>query len=274
MAPATSVLSSTPRRWSGRIAASRTRWRWQQVAAASAGVSAPVRFAVGELRAGTRWHRTRRGRPFLVRHGTRDVDLVAELFGAQTYRMPDEIRRRLGTGLRVVDAGGNIGLFGVYAIEEWAVCQLSSFEPDPANAALLERVVAANRPTADWRFTPAAVGTQATPIRFLAAGSPESRRAAEDEPGMLVPCVDLFDALDGVDVLKLDIEGGEWAILGDPRWPAIDTRAVVVEWHWRDAPAVGGRQAARAALRAAGFTAVETETNEALADVGVIWGVR
>jgi FkbM family methyltransferase len=268
------ALGSTVRSWSRRVATSRTRWRWQQLAVAGAGVSAPHRFVAGDLRGGTRRYRTRRGREFLVRHGTRDVDLVAEVFGREAYRMPDVIRRRLGGGLRVVDAGGNIGLFGIYAFEDWEVSQLCSFEPDPANAALLRRVIAINRLAGEWREVRAAVGTNDRPLRFIADGSPESRSAADDEPGVLVPCVDLFDAVDAVDVLKLDIEGGEWPIFEDPRWPAIDTRAIVMEWHWRNAPAVGGRRAALAALHAAGFDPVGTEEGAARDDVGLIWGIR
>jgi FkbM family methyltransferase len=247
-----------------RIATSRTRWRWQQLAVAGSGVAAPLRFVAGD----------RRGGQFLVRHGTRDVDLVAEVFGRRAYRMPEEIRRRLGSRLRVVDAGANIGLFGVFAIDEWDVSQLCSFEPDPQNAVMLERVIAINRFACEWRCVEAAVGPHTTPMRFIAAGSPESRGANEDEPGILVSCVDLFDTLQGVDVLKLDIEGGEWAILTDPRWPVIDTRAVVMEWHWRNAPAIGGRRAAREALLKAGFNPVEADTGEPRADVGLIWGVR
>ncbi len=262
------------RRWSRRAATSRIRWRGQQLAVAAAGVSSAHRFVAGELRGGTRRHLTRGGRPFLVRHGTRDVDIVAEVLGRQAYRMPAEVRRALGASLTVVDAGANIGLFGVYAIEEWPVARLTSFEPDPANAALLERVVAANRSAVDWRITRAAVSTGPEPIRFVSDGSPESRRADGDEPGTLVECVDLFDALHSVDVLKLDIEGGEWGLLGDPRWPSVDVRAVVMEWHWRNAPPAGGRRAARAALRRAGFDVVEVDAREPRDDVGLIWGVR
>ena len=86
--------------------------------------------------------------------------------------------------------------------------------------------------------------------------------------------MDLFDALRGADVLKLDIEGGEWALLGDPRWATVDVRAVVMEWHWRNAPAAGGRRAAHDALRRAGLRVVETEASGPREDVGLIWGVR
>jgi hypothetical protein len=117
----TRAVPSAMRRWSRRAATSRIRWRGQQLAVAAAGVSSAHRFVAGELRGGTRRHLTRGGRPFLVRHGTRDVDIVAEVLGRQAYRMPAEVRQALGASLTVVDAGANIGLFGVYAIEEWPV---------------------------------------------------------------------------------------------------------------------------------------------------------
>jgi FkbM family methyltransferase len=264
-------------RWSRRLTTSRTRWRWQQRGVAARGVSAPLAFVAGDLRGGTRRHRTHGGHAFLVRHRSRDIDVVAEILGRHAYRMPAAVERRLGTGLTVLDVGANVGLFGVYALEAWPVARLLSFEPDPANAALLERVLAVNDEAGVWHSVQAAVSTNRTPMRFLAEGTSHSRGAREDEAGILVRCVDLFDVLEttgGADVLKLDIEGGEWALLADPRWPAVDARAIVMEWHWRGAPPAGGRAGARAALRQAGFRIVEVPSDAPREDVGLIWGVR
>ena len=34
-----------------------------------------------------------------------------------------------------------------------------------------------------------------------------------------------------IDILKIDIEGGEYELLGDPRFASLDVKAIVLEWH-------------------------------------------
>jgi hypothetical protein len=43
--------------------------------------------------------------------------------------------------------------------------------------------------------------------------------------------IDALERLDGVDLLKMDIEGGEWAILEDPRFAAAAPAVTVLEYH-------------------------------------------
>ncbi len=54
---------------------------------------------------------------------------------------------------------------------------------------------------------------------------------------MEVPVVDVFQAIPNapIDVLKIDIEGSEYAILEDARFDALAarTKCVLLEWHAR-----------------------------------------
>jgi FkbM family methyltransferase len=89
-----------------------------------------------------------------------DAYLVGEVFGGQ-YDLPDVVGERLARldrPARVVDLGGNIGLFGLH-IHGKLACRVTSVEPDPRNAAILRRCVAAN-PHLDWEIVEAAAGTE------------------------------------------------------------------------------------------------------------------
>ena len=55
------------------------------------------------------------------------------------------------------------------------------------------------------------------------------------------------------DLLKMDIEGGEWAILNDPRFARSPPRAVVLEYHPYLCPSADARAAAVQALESAGL---------------------
>jgi hypothetical protein len=73
-----------------------------------------------------------------------------------------------------------------------------------------------------------------------------------------VPTLDLPARLGGIDLLKLDTEGGEWPVLADARLAAAGPPVVVVEHHPAGAPP--GEDAAAAARRlllAAGYGHVE-----------------
>jgi hypothetical protein len=86
--------------------------------------------------------------------------------------------------------------------------------------------------------------------------------------------VDLFGLDHAVDLLKLDIEGGEWPILLDGRLAALRAGAVVAEWHGRRAPERRPREAVARLLRTAGYTAFADGPYDPNADVGVLWAWR
>jgi hypothetical protein len=50
------------------------------------------------------------------------------------------------------------------------------------------------------------------------ASAPELCQAVDREPSIPVEQVDIFEFVPGSDVARIDVEGGEWAILSDPRF--------------------------------------------------------
>ncbi|HXR29479.1 MAG TPA: FkbM family methyltransferase, partial [Solirubrobacteraceae bacterium] len=244
-----------------------------------------ARFLVCELRVGAVGGYAIAGSALKVhlRHGSRDVEIFNEIFaaGRESYEPPAEVAAVLGSlgPLSIGDLGANIGLFGIFALQRWPVASMRSFEPDPANAALLRATIAANDAAARWELVAVAVSNADATATFEAGMLSESRLAADgctDAAMIEVPVVDLFAQLP-VDLLKIDIEGAEWAILGDARLACHPARAIVLEWHQRMCPALDPRRTARELLEAAGYEAIDVDGEEARAEArvnGLMWGLR
>jgi FkbM family methyltransferase len=216
-------------------------------------------------------YRLRRGGDVvLVRHGTRDVEILNEIFSHHNYRPPREAQALLaGRPIRVVDLGANIGLFTLYARQQWDVSKIACFEPDPENAWLLEAVQRSNGIVPGMRRV--AVSNKTSTMSFRSGEFSESRAAEGDEHGVLVQAEDFFELDLDVDLVKMDIEGGEWSILTDPRMRSVGARAWVMEWHSRGCPAVDAHDEARRLLEAAGYRIVSDRSSAT--DLGTIWAV-
>lgn len=258
-----------------RLGRSRAVWRAVRLGRTAATVRPAIGFLVGEWRGGTRRYRTASGSAVWVRHRTRDVDLINEILGhVHAYEPPPALAAALQGPLRILDLGGNIGMFGAFALSRWNVEEIRSYEPDPENAALLAATITANAAEGRWTLTRAAVAARPGTMRFLPGQMADSRRAAADEAGIEVETVDLFSLDHAVDLLKMDIEGGEWAILTDARLRELDAPIIVMEWHWRFAPHSDPHGAAHELLRAAGYEIELDLPTEPPGHMGVIWARR
>lgn len=250
-------------------------WRVLRLLSAASAVRPALAFLIGELRGGTRRYRASSGVTVLVRHRTRDVDLINEVIGhLQAYEPPAALAGELRGPLEVLDLGANIGMFGAFALGRWDVRAITSYEPDPDNARVLAATIAANQASARWRVEQAAVSNTAGTIAFLSGRLAESRRADGDEDGIAVPAVDLFEAAHDVDLLKIDIEGGEWAILGDSRLAELPARVLVMEWHWRFAPHSDPHGAVLELLARGGYEVIVDREQVPAGHTGLVWARR
>ncbi|HWF25462.1 MAG TPA: FkbM family methyltransferase [Solirubrobacteraceae bacterium] len=215
--------------------------------------SAP--FIARELlrRGGVRVYRLREsGLSVAIRHGTGDVVTLGEIFHDLDYAPCPEVEGALDDVCTIVDLGANIGLFGVFAAGRWPGARITAFEPDPANLAIHERTIAANGPGRRWTAIHAAGGARDGEVRFSAGRFALSRMAGPgDRAAITVPIRDVLPMLAEADLLKMDIEGGEWEILGDARFRASPPRALVLEYHPHLCPGDDARATALAALAAA-----------------------
>lgn len=240
-------------------------------------VDDPIRFIVGELRGGTRAHRLAVDPAYsvLLRHRTVDMAVFDEIFRPPSAYEPPSVANDLLRAiaarrpLRVMDVGANVGLFAVYVLSRHPGAHVTSYEPEPANFSVLAKCVARNSGV-DWKVIQACATTSDGPCRI----TPGKFAHAHMSPtGVVVPGMDVLPWLGRFDYVKMDVEGGEWAILRDDRFvDAMRNVAIfVLEWHERGCSASDPRAAALRAVEGAGFHASPSPAGW---PHGIIWGWR
>ena len=194
-------------------------------------VRTPVRYALRELlRPTVADYELRQGEAKIrLRHRSGDVDIFRKFYLYHYYDWPPEVARHLGglgRPVNVVDLGANIGLFDVHVCETFETGHVVAFEPDPANADVLERVRDSN--TAHWEVIRACASNQDGIAMFQSGAKNFSR--IQPTGDLSVPTVDVFPHLAAADLVKMNIEGSEWEILQDDRFAK--TSAIwIVEYH-------------------------------------------
>ena len=243
-----------------------------------------ARFLRGQIAGhGTaRYELRRRPGVFHLRHGSGDVLILNKIFArdsaTSSYEPPAAVAEVLDATAapRILDVGANIGLFGVYALGRWPLARITSFEPDPDNFRVLDLTVRANQCEGSWDDVPAAVSDADGELEFAPGDGAKSHLSptAADEATITVPAVDFFDQIDdGVDLVKMDIEGGEWQILADPRLATAPVKVIRLEWHTLLCPADDAHTAAVDLLQSAGFPHV-VDGDRQHARNGVLWAWR
>jgi FkbM family methyltransferase len=211
----------------------------------------------------------------VLRHRTNDVLAFNEVFHRQAYDLPLEVAERLrniSRPLHVVDLGANIGLFSAWVVARMPVAEIDAYEPDSQNARILRRMVAANTAKNRIRVHEACAGVSTGVVRFIAGDFIHSRVVeTEDINAIELPQEDVMPTLEHADVIKIDIEGSEWPILADDRWPRTKALAVAMEWHVTDTVS-DGEARATAALERAGLNVVHRYSEEP--SCGILWAVR
>lgn len=112
---------------------------------------------------------------------------------------------------RILDCGANIGFSVLNYKRQFPQARIVAFEPDPEFAPVLRRNLEQNG-AGDVEVVEAAAWTSAGEGRWRSEGIDGSRLAPDGST--VVRTVDLADYLsDEVDLLKLDIEGAEYAVV-------------------------------------------------------------
>lgn len=173
-------------------------------------------------------YRLRNGVELVAAPGPHDVKIINEIWIDRCYARPGFIPE---PGWTVVDLGANKGFFAACALTAAAVT-VACVEPDPRNVAALRRN------TARWAdqvtvHEAAVAGVPGELVLHRLAGrhgQSSLSRARAASRGVIaaeirVPVVDLASVVapfDRVDLLKVDIEGGEYAALLDGPPGALD----------------------------------------------------
>lgn len=232
---------------------------------------APARFFLSDLRGTTGRYRVRAtGQHVRLQHGTPDIATFDQTYYRHDHQPPERADAALTAmgPLKVVDTGANIGLWSLWIAHRYRIASVTAVEPVARNVGALRANLEANLPAGAWSIVEAAVTTSDGELSF---GGADTTRGHIGGQGSMVSAIDLFGLLEGVDLLKLDIEGAEWPIVADPRWEALSVPVVMLEHHPRDAPG-DPASSAEQALRRAGY-ACERTVGEA-DGTGVLWGVR
>ena len=227
----------------------------------------PIRFCLRQVtrRHGTRGYRLRGSDVRIyVRHSTGDLITLEEVLAERQYEPPIAVNAS-----RVADLGANIGLFSAWWLAHHPDARIVAFEPDPDNAAVLEQCMHANGDRAE--VIRAAATAHDGELRFRAGELAASRQV--DEGGIAVRAVDAFPYLEQSDFVKIDIEGGEWELLADPRFASLPARVLVVEYHPHLCPAPDPRAHAEALLTDAGWKLQHMDFDMPPGH-GVIWAWR
>lgn len=211
----------------------------------------------------------------LIRHGCEDPWSLDEVFARGAYLPPQGLRERVEASPSdwpIVDAGGYIGAFGLFALQRFPGRTVISIEPDPTSNRLLTANSAINADAGPWIVHHAALGTHEGVVPFDAGHGMGSRVATGGEDTLLIRMMDLFEFAPGAAMIKMDVEGSEWDVIGDPRMAELEVGALALEWHLRgegDTPKAA-RADLRRSLEAAGFR-IFSERHEAGASVGFVW---
>ncbi len=196
-----------------------------------------------------------------------DYGVAYEIFVHDMYRPALKLDR--ASVRHVVDLGGNAG-FSVLRFLSWFPnCRVIAVEPHPRHAEALRQNVVLNGWTDRVDLIQAAAGPSKDRAKLTDQGSGAKLGA---EAGIDVDVIDIFPILLGrrIDVLKIDIEGSEHAILDDPRFAQVDARAVLMEWH-RVTRVPDARERCCARLSSLGYTIDESFIEPG---AGMIYGFR
>ncbi len=216
--------------------------------------------------------------PVVLRHHTRDLETFDQIFCQGAVAPPTAVAARLrqiGRPLRVLDLGANIGASAAWFGGEFSGATITCIEPDPANLEVLARAAALATPP--WTVVAAAASTAEGELAFRFTNDSVSR-ASEDESGTSVRAVDALGLAirEQSDLVKIDIEGGEWALLADPRLADLPAVAIALEYHPHLSPAGRSpRDTAVGSLEHAGYHVHEVAHVEgAPAEDGSLWALR
>jgi FkbM family methyltransferase len=172
----------------------------------------------------------------------------------------------------IVDLGANVGFSLLHFLHSYPSCRIIAYEPHPRCGAQIERNLTLDGTRGRVELNGKAAGAATRVSHLSDLGTSSSLNAESSVNGFAVHVEDVFPRLLGqrIDILKMDIEGGEYEILADPRFEELDIRAIVMEWHSR-----GGGHADKSwceeRLRNMGFTVRDIFVSE---ESGMFWAWR
>jgi FkbM family methyltransferase len=161
-----------------------------------------------------------------------DLFVLYEVLAFKAYHIacsllpPDNVRT-------IIDCGANVGITSLFFAARYPNAKIFSVEPHPQNFPVLEANVAQVP-----RITPiraCVTGTPQDSVRFTVDQAAWGNSIATGLRGVLVPAITIDklcsqNGIANIDLLKLDIEGGEEQVLQNSPFLA-RTQNIIIELH-------------------------------------------
>lgn len=223
-----------------------------------------MRFVQLPLTGRLRSVRLRGGITLFYRLDRSDIYTIHEVWIEEIYRLPSNMRPKV-----IVDLGANIGLTSLWLAARYGAARVIAVEPSTLNAHIARINLETNNIHAD--VLEAAVGAEdgtvlfdqgpgATNGRVVDYGDP-SKKGSSTPAQTAVEMVSMATVLKllpedtSVDLLKIDIEGGEENLLsGDVSWLA-SVKTILAEFH----PGLIDYPAVRKVILASGLQCVQKD---------------
>ena len=164
-------------------------------------------------------------------HPSDDVQTAFEIFVAQVYKPPLPLDSE--SVQSIVDLGANVGYSVIYFARRYPTAKVIAFEAHPLHAKIAKYNLGLNGVSQELDWVCAAASNQ-TGDAFLTDEGVCSTVISKHSAGSLpVRLVDIFEYLKNkkIDLLKIDIEGGEYRLLEDSRFGNIQAQIIVLEYH-------------------------------------------
>lgn len=182
--------------------------------------------------AGIVMYKARNSSVYVARAGTTDRGIINAVAIQDEYHIKE--LGRLGT---VIDLGGNIASFAITAAAY--ADRVIMVEPIKENLELANRAIAQSGLEDKIIVVPSAIGEQEGTVRIYLSHNNTGGHSSvypserfEDCPVVTLPSLFGAHSIERCDLLKIDIEGGEYDViysLPDPLWNKI--RRIHLEWH-------------------------------------------
>lgn len=204
---------------------------------------------------------------------TMDIPVFREIFAREAYSVCLPLAKE-PVGL-VVDVGSYVGYTCLYWLSNFPAAHVIAFEPRREHVRILRQNIELNGLSHRVSINQAAAGAK-DGMAYMSGQSAQSRMCWEqnEHSNERVPVMDIFSQLQGkpIDLMKLDIEGGEFCILEDDRFRTLDLKHVVLEWHQVDDKR-NARLWCEESLRDCGFSVVNHQQSDD-GTTGLLWGFR
>ena len=170
------------------------------------------------------------GRKVVLRGGSTDIQCFEKIFRYEEYRSPFALDKPQ----LIIDGGANVGMASLYFSAKYSEAKIYAIEPEPENFKLLARNCAG---IPNILLRRAALWPTHSKLALSNYDRNENWTFAVGEGDGDVESITIEEILkdsckDGIDLLKLDIEGSERELFEDAPWLSC-VKQIVIELHDR-----------------------------------------